>query len=233
MFDAITKQSTMKKMILFGIASIFFSMITIAQTAIQGNVVDEISPLEWANIYIKNTTTGTTSDEAGNFILDVKKGDTLVISYTGYQTQEIVIDNQKYIPITLENEPLDEIVLIAHRIIVCKTFTHSCVSSHTTNCSSSGIKTETIPDDILSKNTNTKLYPNPSSDGVFHLAMTNSHKEVQIIVTNLLGQNVQSKTFQNTNSSITLDLSSVKTGVYLINMIADGERLPTQKAIRG
>ncbi len=232
MFDAITKQSTMKKMILFAIASIFFCTITSSQVTIQGTVTDEISPLQWANIYIKNTTTGTTSDEAGKFILDVKKGDTLVISFTGYQTQEIIINNQKYIPITLENESLNEVVVIGHSV-TRKTIILCGNRGRTLICGTKGTPIKIISNKEIVKATPPSLFPNPSSDGVFHLAMTNSHKEVQIMVTNLLGQNVQSKIFQNTNSNITLDLSSVKTGVYLINMIADGKRLPTQKAIRG
>ena len=62
--------------------------------------------------------------------------------------------------------------------------------------------------------------------------MPTPYKEVQVYVTNLLGQQVQSKRYQNTTTSITLDLASARTGIYLINMVADGERLPTQKAIR-
>lgn len=214
----------MKKIVLFGIITLFFCTISISQITIQGTVTDKISPLEWANIYIKNSSIGTTSDETGNFMLDVNKGDTLVISYTGYQTQKIVIDNQKHIPITLENESLDEVVLTSIGYYSC---------TYTTRCSFSTISTLEESIFQFERDTLPSLFPNPSSDGVFHLTMTNSHKEVEVMVTNLLGQNVQSKTFQNTNSSITLDLSSVKTGVYLINMIADGERLPTQKAIRG
>lgn len=225
----------MIKMILFGIATIFFSTIAISQITIQGTITDEISPLEWANIYIKNSATGTTSDKDGNFTLDVKKGDTIVVSYTGYQTKEITINDQTYIPITLENESLDEVVVTGYSvtkktIILCGNRGYRTIPSMTLHCTAQGVlinskdNTETI---------SPSLFPNPSLDGIFNIKMTHPYKEVHIMVTNLLGQNVQSRTLQNTNSSITLDLTSVKTGVYLINMIADGERLSTQKAIRG
>lgn len=231
----------MKKMILFGIASIFFCTIAISQVTIQGTVTDEISPLEWANIYIKNSTTGTTSGKAGNFTLDVKKGDTIIVSYTGYQTKEITINDQTYIPITLENESLDEVVVTGYSVtkktiilcgdrVLCVDRGYRTIPSMTLHCTAQGIlinskdNTETI---------SPSLFPNPSLGGVFNIKMIHPYKEVHIMVTNLLGQNVQSRTLQNTNSSITLNLTSVKTGVYLINMVADGERLPTQKAIRG
>ena len=205
----------MKKITLLVLLLFCLNSLT-AQTSIQGTVMDEISYLSLANIHIKNTTKGTTSDDQGNFTLKVKKGDTLAISYTGYLTQEIVIDTQKFIEIILENESLDEIILTDRypRKISCGYYSY----------------TITIIEDVIK--TSPSIFPNPSSDGIFHLKMPSLYKEVQVYVTNLLGQQVKSKRYQNTNTSITLDLTSMKTGIYLINMVADGEHLPTQKAIR-
>ena len=43
-----------------------------------------------ASVVVKGTTNGTITDFDGNFSLDgIKKGDVIVISYVGYQTQEI------------------------------------------------------------------------------------------------------------------------------------------------
>ncbi|MFT5890725.1 MAG: hypothetical protein ACI9Y7_000818 [Dokdonia sp.] len=209
-------------------------MTTISQTTIQGSVSDRIDPLPWANIYIKNTNIGTVADDKGNFALHVQKGDALAILYAGYQTKEIVIDTQKEMTAILENEILDEVFVTAQAIRRCKTVVITCFrkSRNSSTSKNTGIKIETIPDDITSKNTNLSLFPNPSSDGIFKLKMANSHKEVQVYVTNILGQQVQSKVYQNTNNTVTLDLSSLRTGIYLINSMADGERLPTQKAIR-
>jgi hypothetical protein len=213
----------MKQITFFLITVIFFSISSIAQTTIQGNVTDEISPLEWANIYIKNESKGTTSNEKGNFTLDAKKGDTLVISYTGYQTKEIVINNQKFLPVTLDNESLDEVVI---------TGWSSRTVCHWTNCYWSTEIIEEVSEDFSYSVSTPTLYPNPSSDGIFNLKMADTHKEVQVYVTNILGQQVQSRVYQNTNNRITLDLSSLRTGIYLINSVADGEPLATQKAIR-
>lgn len=211
----------MKKITFLTILLFTFNSIH-AQITIQGTVTDEITYLPSANIYIKNTTTGTTSDELGNFTLNVKKGDTLAISYTGYQTQEIVINNQEFIPITLDNESLDEVIITSQssRRITCST-----------RCSWS-VVTEEASEHFSNSFSTPSLYPNPSSNGIFHLKIPTPYKEVQVAVTNLLGQQVQSKRYQHTTTSITLDLTSMKTGIYLINMTADGERLSTQKAIR-
>ena len=212
----------MKQITLILIVFHFSSLMT-AQTTIQGNVTDEISALTWANIYIKNSDIGTITDEKGDFSLDVQKGDTLAISYTGYQTKEIIIKNQKFLPVTLDNESLDEVVI---------TGWSSRAVCHWTNCYWSIEVTEEVSEDFSYSVSTPTLYPNPSSDGIFNLKMADTHKEVQVYVTNMLGQLVQSQVYQNTNNRITLDLSLVRTGIYLINSIADGKSLPTQKAIR-
>ena len=72
-------------------------MITIfnvnAQTGkINGTIMDgEFNePMAFANVLIKNTTKGTTSDFDGKYTIDVEAGNyTLVFSYIGYQTIEI------------------------------------------------------------------------------------------------------------------------------------------------
>lgn len=205
----------MKKITLTIILCSLLNSLT-AQINIQGIITDEIGPLEWANVYIKNTTTGTTTDGNGNFTLEVKKGDTLSISYTGYQTQKVVIDNREFISVILENESLDEIILTDRRPRKI-----SCGFSYTT----------IIVTEEITKITPT-LFPNPSTNGIFHLKMPSSYQEVEITVSNLLGQQVYSKIFQNTSTNISFDVSHVKTGIYLINAVADGQHLPTQKAIR-
>jgi TonB-dependent receptor len=72
-------------------------MITIfnvnAQTGkISGTIIDgEFNePMAFANVLIKNTTKGTTSDFEGKYLIDFEPGSyTLVFSYIGYQTIEI------------------------------------------------------------------------------------------------------------------------------------------------
>ncbi|MDR0835952.1 MAG: SusC/RagA family TonB-linked outer membrane protein [Tannerella sp.] len=73
-------------------------------------------PIIGANIIEKGSVTnGTTSDEDGNFTLNVPSGATLVVSFIGYYTQEVVIGNQTNISVTLVEDAnlLEEVVVTA------------------------------------------------------------------------------------------------------------------------
>ena len=72
-------------------------------------------PLIGANVILKGTITGTTTDIDGNFSLNVPDGaTTLVISYTGFQTQEVDITTVSEVEVTLsEGQLLDEVVVTA------------------------------------------------------------------------------------------------------------------------
>ena len=61
---------------------------------LNGQVMDHSSkkPVPGASIIIRGTTVGTLSDEDGKFSLDVKKGDVIVVSYIGLQTQQLPIE---------------------------------------------------------------------------------------------------------------------------------------------
>ena len=58
----------------------------LAQTTISGVVMaeGEPDPVIGANVMVKGTSNGTITDFDGNFLLDAKVGDVLVISYMGY-----------------------------------------------------------------------------------------------------------------------------------------------------
>jgi len=68
-----------------------------AQSIITGRVFSSSSkqPLHLANVVIKGTTIGTSTDENGKFTIkgEFKNTDKLVISYLGYEPKEILIDD--------------------------------------------------------------------------------------------------------------------------------------------
>lgn len=69
-----------------------------------------------ASVVIKGTTNGTITSIDGDFSLsNVKKGDVLVISFVGYQSQEIIWDGQ-LLNITLKEdaEMLEEVVVVGY-----------------------------------------------------------------------------------------------------------------------
>lgn len=71
---------------------ILITYISFAQGKVSGSVIDgEFNePMAFANILVKGTTTGTTSDFDGKYELELEAGTyTLVFSFVGYNTQEI------------------------------------------------------------------------------------------------------------------------------------------------
>lgn len=70
-----------------------------------------------ANIVVKGTTNGTITDLDGNFTLEIPAASaTLVISYIGYHTQEIPVNNQSVIRIRFQEDTqkLDEVVVVGY-----------------------------------------------------------------------------------------------------------------------
>ena len=101
------------------LAILFCSTIQAQNFEISGNVQDKDSgfPIPGVNIFIKNSSQGVVSDFDGNFkINNVPNGSTLVFSYVGYLTFEVVIRNNNVLNIKLEQDiaKLDEIVVIGY-----------------------------------------------------------------------------------------------------------------------
>jgi iron complex outermembrane receptor protein len=98
---------------------IFIPSVIIAQGTISGTVTEAETnqPLPGANVIIKGTSTGTTSDFDGNYQLDVDDFPvTIVISSVGFTTQEIEVSGPQTINIALEEGMLlDEIVIVGNR----------------------------------------------------------------------------------------------------------------------
>ncbi len=85
---------------------------------VNGTVKDAQSgePIVGANVVIKGTQKGAITDENGNFTLDLKEGDIIVISYVGYLLQEIKIGSETTLNIKLEEgSTLGEVAVIGSR----------------------------------------------------------------------------------------------------------------------
>ena len=85
-----------------------------------------------ASIIVKGTAHGTITNVDGAFSLDkVNKGDVLVISYVGYQSQDILLNgNQKNFDIKMveDSKTLDEVVVVGYGIQKKQDITGSVVS---------------------------------------------------------------------------------------------------------
>ena len=85
---------------------------------VSGNVLDASGiPLAGANILEKGTSNGSQTDFDGNFSLTVADGNAvLIVSYLGFTTKEILVNNQNQITIVLDEDTatLDEVVLVGY-----------------------------------------------------------------------------------------------------------------------
>ncbi|WP_388020008.1 TonB-dependent receptor [Gelatiniphilus marinus] len=91
------------------------SNLILGQT-VSGVVTDDTSqPIPGVSVIVKGSTTGTTTDFDGNYSLSVNQGETLVFSYIGYETKEVVVSGS-LLNITLKSGvALDAVVLVGNR----------------------------------------------------------------------------------------------------------------------
>ncbi len=85
----------------------------------QGRVISSVSGqgLPDVSVQIKNTNVGTTTDRNGSFSLNIPNGsDVLVISYVGYLTKEVAVNNQSFLEITLNQDVKiqEEVVVVGY-----------------------------------------------------------------------------------------------------------------------
>lgn len=78
---------------LFLICMLLPSFVIAQQITLKGNVIDDDSneSLPGVTLLIKGTSLGTSTDFDGSFTISSKVGDTLVVSFLGMKTQEIVV----------------------------------------------------------------------------------------------------------------------------------------------
>lgn len=73
-------------------------------------------PIIGANVVVKGTSSGTSTDVNGHFSLEVSQGVKLQISYIGYVTKEITVGNRTdyFIELAEDLQTLDEIVVVGY-----------------------------------------------------------------------------------------------------------------------
>ena len=99
---------------------------------VKGVVVDALKePLPGASVQVVGMSTGTVTDLDGNFSLQVPKGKTIAVSFIGYVTQELTVNqNQSNLPIQLKDDSkqLNEVVVIGYGTVEKKDLTGSIQS---------------------------------------------------------------------------------------------------------
>lgn len=100
-----------------------YSHTTESQTSLQenrvsGSVTDgNGDALIGVSVQVKGTSTGTITDTNGKFTITIPNGNaTLVLSYIGFETQEIKVDNRASLNITMRDDAqlLEEVVVVGY-----------------------------------------------------------------------------------------------------------------------
>ena len=114
--------TVMASALLAGSPQTVFAEVNEVQTAMQtgtvkGQVVDANGePIIGASVLVKGTTNGTITDFDGNFTLNNASKGILVVSYIGYKTQEVPVNEKNLMKIILkeDTEVLDEVVVVGY-----------------------------------------------------------------------------------------------------------------------
>jgi TonB-linked SusC/RagA family outer membrane protein len=113
-----SKTQVLRTVLILLVFQLFIMNAAAQPVTITGTVTDEAGvSIIGANILIKGTTIGTISDVNGQFSLDVDDPTvTLVISFIGYSTVEIVPGDQQILSIVLNEDMvgLDEVVVVGY-----------------------------------------------------------------------------------------------------------------------
>ncbi|MEL6943666.1 MAG: carboxypeptidase-like regulatory domain-containing protein [Bacteroidota bacterium] len=88
---------------------------SVAQRVIEGKVLDASNnePLVGASILEKDTSNGTVSDVNGNFDLILGENSVIIVSYSGYNTQELNVGNERFVEVKLfrVGNPTNDVVV--------------------------------------------------------------------------------------------------------------------------
>ena len=110
------------------LAVMFFALDVSAQATINGHVKDETGEdVIGASVMVKGTSDGTVTDFDGNFKLQCKLGATLVITYIGYNPQELPAKDGMEVIIKEDVAQLNEVVVVGYGSMAKKEISSSVV----------------------------------------------------------------------------------------------------------
>lgn len=100
------------------IALLFAGVVTAqAGFTLTGKITDGEAALADVSVIIQETQQGTTTNEDGVFTLNVSRGQTLVVSHTGFETQTVKVGTRNQVTITLTASAgniLSDIVVVGY-----------------------------------------------------------------------------------------------------------------------
>lgn len=107
----------MKKIFQLLILTCFVSFTQAQVITISGVVSDDSGPLPGANVVEKGTINTTTTDFDGSYKIKTQVGHSLIVSYVGYLSKEIIVGDASTLNVSLEADALlDEVVVTGYGI---------------------------------------------------------------------------------------------------------------------
>ena len=92
--------------------------------------------------------------------------------------------------------------------------------------------TSSVKENLLSNIEFSNAYPNPANTQTsFDYLFNNEFKDVEIIISTLLGSTVRNIKLQDIKGKVTINTSNLKDGVYFYSLILNGEIATTKKLI--
>ena len=122
------RQKNLCSRLLMMLAIMFFALDVSAQATINGHVKDETGEgVIGASVMVKGTSNGTVTDFDGNFSLKCKTGATLVITYIGYNPQELSAKDGMEVTLKEDVAQLNEVVVVGYGSMAKKEISSSVV----------------------------------------------------------------------------------------------------------
>jgi TonB-linked SusC/RagA family outer membrane protein len=122
---------------LFSISALIILMLSFSfnllaqETMVSGRVTDEKNdPVTGANVTVRGKAGGARTDANGNFSISVAKGQSLLISFIGFEPKEILYDGQPNVSVQLNVafSNLEEVVAVGYGTVTKKEVTGSVVT---------------------------------------------------------------------------------------------------------
>jgi TonB-linked SusC/RagA family outer membrane protein len=162
---------------------LFAVMLTISSYSqdaftVTGTVVDDAGvPLPGAAVVEKGTTNGASADFDGNYSIEVANANAiLVITYIGFETQEIPVGGNSTINVTMvaTASTLDEVVVVGYGAVKKKDLTGAVAQVDATEIANQSVNTVT---DVLRGNVaglNIGFSPSPKGNSQIQIRGSNS-----------------------------------------------------------
>ena len=115
-FTALLKKRKAFSLLLL-LSAIFVLPAMAQNTTVRGRITDDKNqPVAGASVIVKGTTTGTTTNNNGEYQITAPANGTLVISSVGHPTKEITVNNQasQNITLTTSTTDLEQVVVVGY-----------------------------------------------------------------------------------------------------------------------